>query len=214
MVKVKFIAGVDITDGKALASAFEGVEALPVAILNWPEQFPYRPEVKLKMFHTGSHLALKYDVREKCTAALVSADNGQTWTDSCVEFFFQPGGEGRYYNLEATCTGKILMGYRSGRDDAEPSTDEQLAAIGRFPSLGTEPFAERLGDNRWSLILTVPASAYRHSAIETFSGLAGRFNAYKCGDNLSTPHFLSLSPISTPSPDFHRPEFFTEIVFE
>ncbi len=39
-------------------------------------------------------------------------------------------------------------------------------------------------------------------------------NVYKCGDALKTPHFVSLYPIETPSPDFHRPEFFRELSFE
>ncbi|MBR3471266.1 MAG: hypothetical protein IKH22_01600, partial [Prevotella sp.] len=36
---------------------------------------------------------------------------------------------------------------------------------------------------------------------------------YKCGDCLSVPHYLSLFPITTERPDFHRPEFFQDIVF-
>ena len=39
-------------------------------------------------------------------------------------------------------------------------------------------------------------------------------NLYKCGDNLSHPHFLSWQPIDTPQPDFHRPEFFAAGKFE
>jgi len=214
MIKVKFVKGADLTSAASIEKAFEGIVPLEIDNCNWPVEFPYKPQVKLSLFHTGSHLVLKYDVREKCTAAKVEGDNGRTWTDSCVEFFFQPGGEMKYYNLESTCIGNILMGWRSGRNDAEPATNAQLSLIGRFPSLGRETFAERLGDNEWSLILTVPAAAYFRSRIESFSGLKGRFNAYKCGDELSTPHYVTLAPITTPSPDYHRPEFFTEISFE
>ena len=39
-----------------------------------------------------------------------------------------------------------------------------------------------------------------------------RANFYKCGDETAHPHFLSWSPIGTPSPDFHRPEFFGELI--
>lgn len=213
MIQVKCFKDVDVCNQASLEKVFADIVPLDIACCNWQEQFPYVPQVKLRMFHTGSHLVLKYEVTEKCTAAKADGDNGRTWADSCVEFFFQKEGEDRYYNLESTCIGNILMGWRSGRNDGLPATDEQLAAIGRFPSLGRKPFAERLGENSWSIILTVPASAFRYSGIESFSGLKGRFNAYKCGDELSTPHFLSLVPIDTPEPDFHRPEYFTEICF-
>ena len=39
-----------------------------------------------------------------------------------------------------------------------------------------------------------------------------RANIYKCGDKTAHPHFLSWSPVGTPSPDFHRPEFFGELI--
>ena len=39
-------------------------------------------------------------------------------------------------------------------------------------------------------------------------------NLYKCGYNLSHPHFLSWRPIRTEKPYFHRPEFFGEVTFE
>jgi len=214
MIQVKFIRDVDLENPASIEKAFAELAPMEIAKCNWPEAYPYVPQVKLRMFHTGGHLLLKYEVREKCTAARVACDNGPVWTDSCVEFFFQPGGEAKYYNLEASCIGKILMGWRSGRNDPQPATDEQLAAIRRYPSLGTEPFDEMSGDNSWSLILDIPASAYSHSDIKSFAGLTGRCNAYKCGDNLSTPHYVTLAPITTPSPDYHRPEFFTEISFE
>ena len=39
-------------------------------------------------------------------------------------------------------------------------------------------------------------------------------NVYKCGDNLSQPHFLSWQPIHTDKPNFHVPQFFGEVEFE
>ena len=45
-----------------------------------------------------------------------------------------------------------------------------------------------------------------------FTG-AWRANVYKCGDLLPVPHFISWNPITTESPDFHRPEFFGQMRF-
>ena len=77
-----------------------------------------------------------------------------------------------------------------------------------------EPFAERAGDNRWSLTLAIPPQALFRHALTDWSGLKARMNLYKSGDNLSHPHFLSWRPIRTEKPDFHRPEFFGEVTFE
>jgi hypothetical protein len=41
-----------------------------------------------------------------------------------------------------------------------------------------------------------------------------RANFYKCGDKTAHPHYLSWSPIETPKPDFHRPEFFGELLLK
>ena len=41
-----------------------------------------------------------------------------------------------------------------------------------------------------------------------------RANFYKCADKSAHPHFLSWNPIDVPSPDFHRPEFFGELILQ
>jgi len=37
-------------------------------------------------------------------------------------------------------------------------------------------------------------------------------NFYKCGDKTQFPHFGMWSPINMPSPDFHQPKFFGELI--
>ena len=39
-----------------------------------------------------------------------------------------------------------------------------------------------------------------------------RATFYKCGDKTAHPHFLSWNPVGTPAPDFHRPDFFGELI--
>ena len=207
---VRKISGIDIRDEKALDAAFATIEPQRIGCCNWPAEYPYAPEVSFRMFHTGAWLALRYDVREACTAALVTEDNGRVWTDSCVEFFIAPDASG-YYNFETTCIGRMLLGFRKSRTEAEHASAEVLATIRRIPSLPQEPFAERRGDNRWTMTLLIPPQALFRHQLTDWSGLRARVNLYKCGDNLSQPHFLSWQPIETAAPDFHRPEFFGEI---
>ena len=214
-MKIRKIADVSPDDRAAVEQAFAKIEPQPVACCNWPAEFPYAPEVSFHMFHTGDRLMLRFDVAESYTAALVTEDNGEVWTDSCVEFFIAPGG-GLYYNVETTCIGRMLLSGRKSRtEDVQPAPAEVLASVKRFTTYPFgEPFAEREGDNRWSLTLAIPPQALFRHALTDWSGLEARMNLYKCGDRLSHPHFLSWKPVRTENPDFHRPEFFEAVTFE
>ena len=88
------------------------------------------------------------------------------------------------------------------------ATGEVLNGVKRWSSLGREPFTERVGDVEWHLSLIVPACTFFGHEIADLSGRSMRCNAYKCGDLLERPHFLSWAPIPIAAPDFHRPDFF------
>lgn len=200
--------------GRNADEAFASLEPQPVTCCNWPDQYPYAPEVTFRMYHTGDRLMLRFDVAERHTAARVTADNGEVWTDSCVEFFIAPD-ESLYYNFETNCIGTMLLGARKSREEAEHACAGVMSEIKRETTL---PRGEVImlpeGDNHWSLTLSIPTTAlFRHN-IADWSGLKARMNLYKCGDNLPVPHFLSWQPIDTPNPDFHRPEFFADVIFE
>ena len=192
----------------------EKIEALKIDNCNWPDQFPYSPKVECRLAHTGDYLIVKFDVEEQYTMAHVEQDNGEVWTDSCVETFIALDDKG-YYNFETTCIGRLLLAHRKEREvEVVHATQDVLNTILRYPSLPQETFDEREGDNRWSLMLKIPATALFHHNIQSWDGVKARMNLFKCGDKLSHPHFLSWNPIQTPKPDFHRPEFFRDVEFE
>ncbi len=206
------VAKLDLS-GKTLEQVFEGIVPEKIACCNWAEEYPYAPNVTFKMFHTGEKLYLRFDVEEGYTAACVAEDNGKVWTDSCCEFFLSLDGKA-YYNVECTCIGKMLIGYRKKGEAAIHAGEDILSQVERHTSLGTEPFEERVGENKWSLMLGLPTSIMHQHKVESWSGLKLKANLYKCGDNLSKPHFLSWQPIALPQPCFHCPEFFTEVELE
>lgn len=203
---------IDPTVESEREAIFSRLEAQRIECCNWKE-FTYTPKVSLWIFHTGEAVVLRFKVEEEVTKAEVEIDNGAVWTDSCCEIFFRFQDEEQYYNLETTCAGRALLGYRKDRFSAEHASVQTMNSILRFPSLGDECFAER-HEGPWTLDLVIPAKAFFHSHLERFDGIRFSFNAYKCGDSLSKPHYLSLFPIKTPKPDFHRPEFFREACFE
>ena len=213
IMEIRKITGVVPADKRAVEAAFDSIEPQPVACCNWPEQYPYAPEVSFRMFHTGAYLMLRFDVAERWTMARVTEDNGEVWTDSCVEFFIAPDDSGYYYNFECTCIGRLLVGFRREREHATHATPRVMESILRNPSLGPRPFPEHEGDNRWSVVLAIPPQALFMHSLTDWSGLKAKVNLYKCGDKLSQPHFLSWKPIAAPKPDFHLPEFFEQIKF-
>ena len=64
--------------------------------LNWPDLFPYKPQVAVEVSHSGSELHLHFMVTEKAVLSACETDRQKIWEDSCVEFFFSPRPDGIY----------------------------------------------------------------------------------------------------------------------
>lgn len=185
----------------------------PIENVNWPESFPYKPKVEFVAAHTGQALLLHYRVEEQSVRAVARHDQENIWEDSCVEFFCMPSDDGIYYNVECNCAGKLLLAAGKDRNSRTPAPQSVTDSIGRWASLGSEPFDTCLGPVRWELALSLPVSIFFRHDFRDFGGLQAAGNVYKCGDRLPVPHFISWSPISTATPDFHRPDFFAPMLF-
>ncbi len=184
---------------------------------NWEAEFPYKPQVSAALSHDSQTLFLNFVVKEKAVLARVSEDNGEVWTDSCVEFFISFDDSG-YYNFEFSCIGKLLLAFRKEKPAPEYASIEIMNSIVRKSSLGNEPFEERVNENgedfEWEMAVEIPKSAFFKHDFASFDGIEATANVYKCGDNLSDPHFISWAPITTPQPNFHCPEYFGVLKFE
>ena len=91
---------------------------------------------------------------------------------------------------------------------------QTMQSIDRWASLGTKPFDTRTEPTKWELALRLPVSTFFLHKLDSFEGLRATGTVYKCGDCLPVPHFISWNPIQTENPDFHRPEFFGQMLFE
>ena len=87
----------------------EKIDFQPIQCVNWAE-YPYKPKVNFRIAHTQNSILLHFKVKEESVRAKYGEDNGSVWTDSCVEFFSIPAGDGIYYNIECNCIGTILVG--------------------------------------------------------------------------------------------------------
>lgn len=191
----------------------ENIMFQPVDVVNW-NSYPYKPQVEFRIAHTQNAILLNFRVKEASVRARYGEDNGSVWTDSCVEFFCVPGGDGIYYNLECNCIGTVLLGAGNGKGNREHATQIVMDKIERWSSLGRETFDERVGETEWEVALVIPYSTFFKHQIASLDGENIRANFYKCGDELQTPHFLSWNPIGVETPNFHLPEYFGMLVFE
>lgn len=181
-----------------------------IGCFNWTD-FIADCSAEFDIWHSGDCLHIHYYVDEPAVVARCGADMEHVWEDSCVEFFFEPMSDGAYYNVESNCIGRLYLCHGTGRSSRIPVSSEVLESIHRESSLGNEPFGISNNRTKWDLRLDIPSSVF---SLDTFSGLKARGNFYKCADASPVRHYMSLYPIHTPKPDFHRPEFFDDLIFE
>ena len=211
-VKKISVANVEVSSLPKLLDE-EKIGFQPVSKVNWNE-YPYCPKVEFRVAHTEDAILLHFKVTEASVRARYGEDNGSVWTDSCVEFFSIPAGDGIYYNIECNCIGTVLVGVGPQRNNREHAPAAVTVLIQRWSSLGRTPFEERVEEVTWEVALVVPYTVFFKHQITSLDGKEIKANFYKCGDELQTPHFLSWNPIEIEQPDFHRPDFFGTLEME
>jgi hypothetical protein len=107
-----------------------------------------------------------------------------------------------------------LLGFRKKGEPAIHATNEQIDTIRRISSLGDTAFPERDDQTEWQITLAIPWETFFKHDLKPVSGKKMRANFYKCGDELSVPHFVSWTKIKTEKPSFHQPDFFGGLEFD
>jgi len=180
-----------------------------VDCVNWPEAFPYAPLCGGRIARTQDALVVDFRVSGLDLRARNTEDNGRQWEDSCVEEFIQDPEDGNYYNFEINALGKVLACTGPDRHNRTPRPVEEMEDILRFSQVEGGPIEEE-GIHTWRVGVVIPFYLIGIDP-ENLPGSI-RANFYKCGDKTAHPHFLSWSPVETLRPDFHRPEFFGELI--
>ena len=211
-LKIAYQPKLDNIDIKDAAAYFERNTAFEyIDMLNWPRQFPYKPDCRFKIARSSDSIFIFYKIVENSVRALYCNDNDAVWEDSCVEFFCKQPDQKSYYNFELNCIGTCLASEREGKNEnVQLFSKDELLTVKRYASLGTKAFNEVSGDFEWKLTVQIPFSLI---GIDK-NNLPKKFKAnfYKCADGTSKPHYLSWSLIACPEPDFHKPEFFGDMI--
>ena len=197
----------ELTTDRQIAELIQNTASVQLTEVPW-SSFPYKPDVKFSIVHTGTLILLSFKVEEAEVRHVNTAINSSVWEDSCVEFFIGFDDTG-YYNFEFNCIGTALVGFGKDRNGRKLLPETLVQCIKCFSSI------ERgSGSVQWELTVAIPVSVFMYHAMFNLQGQTARANFYKCGDLLPQPHFLAWNRIETAEPDFHQPAFFGDIEFE
>ena len=127
------------------------------------------------------------------------------WEDSCLEFFFIPDGGKRYFNFEINPNGCLWVAFGPDRQHRENLCQPDAESFFGIRTARTP--------DGWEASWSIPLAFLRQSCPDaSFTG-EWRANVYKCGDGTVHPHYLSWNPVTSETPDFHRPQDFGVMVF-
>ena len=184
-----------------------------VGIVPWQE-YPYKPKVHFKIAYSDNEILLKVSVKENFIRAKYDKINDPVYRDSCFEFFISPDNNDQFYNYEFNCIGTPYLAYGKPKINRQEASTQVVQSIRRLSSLGSQTFEEKQGNFEWEMTIAIPlATLFKHN-LKDMKGKTCHVNFYKCGDELTKPHYLAWNNIETGKPDFHRPEFFGKIIFE
>lgn len=175
----------------------------------------YRPDVRVRLCYSSLYLYVMFRVGERRVRVRYTKFQDPVYKDSCVEFFvdaFPETGLG-YVNFETNGAGTLLAAFGLDRSHRASLWPEDLAGFEISSSI-EGPLDGEHGREDWTLEYRVPLALFHKlygRAVRP--GLRAAANFYKCGDETEVPHYGAWSPVETPTPDFHRPEFFGELLF-
>ena len=180
-----------------------------ISHFGWDQTGPF-PTVSGSITADDHQISVRFDTREAEIRAKFSNHNEDVYTDSCVEFFCAfYEDDPRYINIEINPIGTTHFGMGEGRHGRVLQSAENVRALGVHTCVDRSEASAH-----WTAAITIPfAFIARLYGRETFSkDSVLRCNFYKCGDKLLSPHWGSWKPVGSEHPDFHRPEFFGDVV--
>jgi hypothetical protein len=186
-----------------------------------PESSAHSPRTLVRLLHGRDGIRGVFHIDDQYVRSTRTGYLAQVWKDSCVEFFMQPRVDRGYFNLEMNAGGAHLCYYveDSARTPAGlkkftplPKEDGcQIQVRSSLPETVEPEVREPLG---WELNFFIPF-AVLEKYVGTLGGISGqswRGNFYKCGEDLSHPHWASWAPVD--ELNFHLPRCFGAIHFE
>lgn len=150
-----------------------------------------------QLCHDADYLYVRMEAQEANVRATLQDPLDQVCNDSCMEFFLAPDGEDdRYLNFEWNPLGNLYLGFGAAR----PTRVRQIV---KKPWELFAPMTFR-SEGGWGIRYRIPKTflTMYYPNLDFTKPMACNF--YKCGDETETPHYLSWSPMTCETPNFHR----------
>jgi hypothetical protein len=185
-----------------------------------PEGSNHRPNVQVRLLWSKRALHGIFRVHDRYVRCLRTRYFDEVWKDSCVEFFVQPVPGKGYFNFEFNCGGAFLCCYITdhtrvpgGFASAEKVPYELGEKVQVRSSLAALVDPEITEPINWFLQFSIPFEVLENyvGPLEVNPGDRWRGNFYKCGDEVSHPHWAAWAPV--PELNFHLPESFGHLLF-
>ena len=188
---------------------WSAIPAAPIDNYFWLEGYAPAATAQLAYIE-GFGFALRMVCEETAPKAVYRRYNEPVYTDSCLEFFCDWLGDGRYINMEMNANGTLLSCIGPDRHARTPIADLSDGEI--FVVKGEiEPAS-------WNVTAYIPTALLCRilgvDGIPFGKGYTFRGNFYKCGDETAVIHYGMWNPIGTEKADFHRPEYFGALVID
>ena len=139
-------------------AAWKGVT--PVTLEYYMGEEPaHQPKVQAKAAYDDHFLYVIWKVEDRFVLARRTKHQQDVCRDSCVEFFFTPGGdpeERGYFNLETNCAGVKLFGAHVVGGKDEKFSGEDFASVVTANSLKGPIDPEIVEPTTWTLEYKIP----------------------------------------------------------
>ncbi|MBR7164561.1 MAG: carbohydrate-binding family 9-like protein [Clostridia bacterium] len=192
-------------DGPVTEAAWQIAETANIDFVPWNGAHPYPYKMTSQLLYTDEALYVRQETDERPLTAHYNKPADPVNKDSCMEFFFTPNADDpqlHYFNFEINPLGVIQMMYGINRYEfIRPSVDWNIFDIKSV-----------ITPNTWQLTYKIPFSFILEYAEKISNKTIGNF--YKCGDCSEIEHYACWSPILCKEEDFHRTEYFGELIFE
>jgi len=186
-----------------------------------PRSSEHHPRVRFRLLYDEQALYVIFRVEDQYVRSVVTALHGPVCTDSCTEFFVQPGSDTGYINFEVNCGGSMLAYYIEDctivNGDFKKRTalaSEDAALMQIYHSMPEVVKPEITTPVTWVNELRIPFVLFEKymGPLGTPDGQQWTANFYKCADATSHPHWLTWAPVS--GQNFHQPGYFAPIIFQ
>ncbi|MHC1739220.1 MAG: carbohydrate-binding family 9-like protein [Ignavibacteriaceae bacterium] len=185
-----------------------------------PESRGLLPVTSVKMIWGKEGINGIFKVEDHSLLAKYTKDQEPVWRESCVEFYVKPKDSTGYMNFEFNCLGTLLSSHvinhertKDGFKDWRFISKEDCQDVLRKTSIKEPTAVEVKRETEWYLEFFIPIFL-----LEKYFGNVGIQNGdkwlcnfYKCGDDLSNPHWISWSGVR--ELNFHNPEDFGSLIF-